>query len=56
MPEISYPSFSELSDEEKDAVIDLILKHFGRRIEAYKFDGQSHREMQLTYLDPTSQS
>lgn len=56
MPKIEYPSFSELSEEEKAVVIELVLKHFGRRIETYKFDGQSHREIQLTYLDPTAQS
>jgi hypothetical protein len=56
VPKIEYPSFSELSEEEKAVVIELVLKHFGRRIETYKFDGQSHREIQLTYLDPTAQS
>jgi hypothetical protein len=56
VPQIEYPSFSELSDDEKDTVIELILKHFGRRVETYKFDDSSHREIQLTYLDPAAQS
>jgi hypothetical protein len=56
VPKIEYPSFSELSEDEKATVIELILKHFGRRIETFKYDGQSHREIQLTYLDPAAQS
>jgi hypothetical protein len=52
MPQISYPSFSELSEDEKATVIDLILKYFGRRVEAYKFDGSSHRELSLVYVHP----
>lgn len=52
MPKVEHPMFNELSEDEQATVIDLILKHFGRRIETYKFDGQSHREISLTYLDP----
>lgn len=52
MAKIEYPSFDELSQDEQATVIELILKHFGRRIETYKYDGQSHREIQLTYLNP----
>lgn len=42
-PDITYPRFSELTGDEKDLVIDAILEHIGRRIEAIKFDGDDRR-------------
>ncbi|WP_156927832.1 hypothetical protein [Bradyrhizobium sp. Tv2a-2] len=45
--ELTNPKFSELSPEEKDEVIELILEHLGRDIEAFKFDGESKRQISL---------
>jgi hypothetical protein len=49
---LTLPSFSELSEEEKDRVIELILARMGCSIEAYKLDGED-RIIQLGVHQPS---
>jgi hypothetical protein len=46
--ELEFPKrFSELTAEEKDEVIELILDHIGRQIETFKWEGDSRRTISL---------
>ena len=46
-PTLNYPEFRELSADEKDRVLVLLLDHLGLEVEVYKFDGTHVRSIAL---------
>jgi len=48
---IEEPKISELTPEEKDIVIAQILHHLGKKVQTFKLDGESRRDVYLVRTD-----